>query len=517
MDNDYTKGIYEKITIFACDEYLDEGIKFLKEPNFFRTFDKGLIELIKKIDHSGKLDNIFDMTDFLYLKLQKINSSIEKNTIYSWFSGKHSPKIEAGSRQKIYEICFSLNLSYDNTLWFFHHVYYDRAFNCHNITEAVYYYAFLNNLQYQEALNIIKDVQLAPTPSAIENTQANYTQFVRDRITNFKTVDDLKEFLISNKENFNTWNKSALNKLRELVDTLIAQPESAAEIAKFKRVLTRKINSISVNTYNYEEKNHTINGTSNDDSNSVTGANSNNAENSYNVENSYNAGNSVTDANSVTSINLDTNKVADTVGTANTKHNLDCKYTCFTHYDKCNKFFQCNKLGLIIKEIFFNANALPNANNSSYEYIWEYIYKKNIRKNSFILDYIIGSSSGMNKKQNIPYVIRNNFPSKKTMSDLLSEEKISISKSYDSIRKLIVLLDFYCFWVNVKLHKSNPELTKEDLTAAYIDEANDCLYNCGYEELYAGNPYDWIFLCSAHSTNPLDHFRSLVGDMILEE
>ena len=58
------------------------------------------------------------------------------------------------------------------------------------------------------------------------------------------------------------------------------------------------------------------------------------------------------------------------------------------------------------------------------------------------------------------------------MSDILSEEKSSVSTSYDSIRKMIVLLDFYRFWLNVKLSVGYTELTKSELTETYIDEAN---------------------------------------------
>ena len=86
------------------------------------------------------------------------------------------------------------------------------------------------------------------------------------------------------------------------------------------------------------------------------------------------------------------------------------------------------------------------------------------------------------------------------MSDILSEDKLSTSKSYDSIRKLIILLDFYRFWVNAKLNSETEyykTLDEDKLTEIYIEEANNCLYDCGYEDLYAGNPYDWIFLCSA--------------------
>lgn len=154
-----------------------------------------------------------ELSTYLIERLRKINSSIGAGTVNSWFSGNHSPKIEAGSRNKIYEICFALELSYEETVWFFQHVYYDRAFNCHTITEAIYYYCFLHNQTYTDAQEIIQYVENAPTLATDSEETANYTQFVKNHIGELQSVAELKEFLIQNKQNFNSWNKSALKHL----------------------------------------------------------------------------------------------------------------------------------------------------------------------------------------------------------------------------------------------------------------------------------------------------------------
>ncbi|MFR2592217.1 MAG: hypothetical protein ACLTAS_00725 [Butyribacter sp.] len=101
------------------------------------------------------------------------------------------------------------------------------------------------------------------------------------------------------------------------------------------------------------------------------------------------------------------------------------------------------------------------------EYIKDVMNNRNFMKNASILRYLITTSVGAGKDTSIPYIVRNNFPSKKTMSDILSEDKLSTSKSYDSIRKLIILLDFYRFWVNAKLNSETEyykTLDKDKLT-----------------------------------------------------
>ena len=47
-----------------------------------------------------------------------------------------------------------------------------------------------------------------------------------------------------------------------------------------------------------------------------------------------------------------------------------------------------------------------------------------------------------------------------------------------------------------------------------IDEANALLHKCGYEDLFEGNPYDWVFICSAKNDEPLEFFRSCVNELL---
>lgn len=436
MQSSYTQYNQEDTFKYFSIDDIEDATKYLTDPSSFRSFNEGLTELLIKKGYSGDTSNIKELSEYLISKLRKINSTIRDETVISWFSGIHSPKVEAGSRTKIYQICFALELTFDETLWFFHHVYYDRAFNCHMIQEAVYYYSFLNGLSYQEAQKVIQEVEeveQAPTITANADKSTNYTQFVKNRILDFNSVVELKKFLIQNKDNFNAWNQSALKTLNQLVLELIGPPENKAAIDNLKQ-------------------------------------------------------------------------------NVNDKRNKNAKTLTFdlSKYENC---------GLLIRELLFDSqDRLENPTQSPAAYVSQAIEGRNTRKNTFILERILGTDKICrdNKKIQIPYIIRNNFPSKKTMSDVLSKDKISVSKSYDSIRKMIILLDFYRFWANEKLKKGYTNFSMDmlsDLSETYIEEANTCLYQCGYEELYAGNPYDWIFLSSARSEDPLKYFRQLIEEL----
>lgn len=89
-------------------------------------------------------------------------------------------------------------------------------------------------------------------------------------------------------------------------------------------------------------------------------------------------------------------------------------------------------------------------------------------------------------------------------------EKITNSQhvSHERIRKLLILLEFYTYWARLVVEKKN-ELYEADKTDSErcLDRINSYLLDCGYPELYAGNPYDWIFLWALNDNNPLPAFR----------
>ena len=42
---------------------------------------------------------------------------------------------------------------------------------------------------------------------------------------------------------------------------------------------------------------------------------------------------------------------------------------------------------------------------------------------------------------------------------------------------------------------------------------NSLLLEAGFQELYLGNPYDWIFLWCMNDEEPLDTFRYYLGEV----
>lgn len=438
MGDNYTIHNQNSIIEYASIDAIEEAVDYLKNPESFRSFREGLVELLRRKGYFGDLSNVAEMSGYLTKKLEKIGSSITKQTVKNWFSGKTTPRVKSDSRPRMYEICFSLELTYQDVIWFFQHVYYDRAFNCHIIEEAVFYYAFLNAIPYSEANRIIGEIKTAPMVATDNSKKSNYTIFVQRRISGFHTEDELKEFLVANKGNFKRWNASALETIKELVSILSNPPKIEERIKKLRRQLQRKIKS----------------------------------------------------GDSVQNLHLVDGEI----------------------YQSC---------GLLMKEIFYDAEypdeKYGNVGMTSAEFIVERINRRGINSRDFLLDDLLTTFSGVQDGLEIPLIVKKNFPNKKVLSDILAEDKISTSKSYDGIRKMIILLDFYHFWLSVKLKIGYTDLTKEALAETYCGEADYRLQKCGYEGLYQGNPYDWIFLNSAYSEAPLVYLRSYFAELDSED
>lgn len=99
------------------------------------------------------------------------------------------------------------------------------------------------------------------------------------------------------------------------------------------------------------------------------------------------------------------------------------------------------------------------------------------------------------------------FPSRATF---IAIQKDSRKISDESIRKWLILLSFYRFWCREKVNSKNSDgfyFADRENNLRSIDDMNRFLTDSGYPELYAGNPYDWIFMYSNMSETPLDTFR----------
>lgn len=103
------------------------------------------------------------------------------------------------------------------------------------------------------------------------------------------------------------------------------------------------------------------------------------------------------------------------------------------------------------------------------------------------------------------------FPDRDGLSKILHGERVS----YERIRKMIILLAFYRYWATWRIRYGYGIATDRDRKrgAAIIDSY---LLEGGYDSLYPGNPYDFIFIYCGSQDDPLGVFRQIMGELLAD-
>jgi hypothetical protein len=106
------------------------------------------------------------------------------------------------------------------------------------------------------------------------------------------------------------------------------------------------------------------------------------------------------------------------------------------------------------------------------------------------------------KNVELPKEIKTNFPTSPALDKNPSNEQL---------RKMIILLFSYTFWYQVQVRGI------EDVFTEYTDQLDALLDDIGYPPMYAGHPYDWLFLACTTMARPLDAFRSILDEVLSTE
>lgn len=117
------------------------------------------------------------------------------------------------------------------------------------------------------------------------------------------------------------------------------------------------------------------------------------------------------------------------------------------------------------------------------------------------------------KNHDIPMIVRQNFPDKSVFSRLLSD--VPKDTRYMMRRKTLILLYFYYFFAKIKLGQL--DISEGEQADSFMEQLNEILESCGYDELFAGNPYDWLYMWAAYSDDPLTSFRDAIAYCDVED
>ncbi|MCR5767295.1 MAG: hypothetical protein K6G45_02250 [Lachnospiraceae bacterium] len=125
------------------------------------------------------------------------------------------------------------------------------------------------------------------------------------------------------------------------------------------------------------------------------------------------------------------------------------------------------------------------------------------RRNSAFSSVKEGYKPGLIKNSNLPKALKGRFP--------LSQSFTKREPTSEELRKMIIILFSYCFWVNKDYYDIDPGPDE------YIRELNGCLLESYLQKLYVGNPFDWLFLYCTIRERSLDTFRDIISECLITE
>lgn len=387
----YTEFLRKQIeTLSPDDDYYE--IRLREIAGSFRGYGEALSDFIADHGYTDALSDVDAKAKFIRGKFKAADMKSPRD-IKKWFAPKMKP-----NRDTIFQICFAFRLGVDETNDFFRRVYFDRGFDCHTISEAVYYFCTKNNLTYRDAQDIICRI---PTQGKIKNIprrEVLYTGTIIEYINSIESADDLIEYITSNINDFLYNHATAIRFIQELW-TEISKEHGLAQLE-----------------------------------------------------------------------------------------------------------------GKLIKRSFTDEEDYVAADSgaSTWTIFSQIIGLRNESANDYAIKYNRSISSVLKKNVLMPLNAGDCFPSQQGIDALMRGEM----KDNDLIRKMLVLLVFYTYWAKIIIRNNDEFYLRTDADSERcFDTMNQYLLDAGYQELYAGNPYDWIFMWALNDENPLWAFRFFIGEV----
>ena len=209
------------------EDILEEDIlEYLWDKDSFMDFGEGLKRTVRKKMPAG-----YPKEEAFYLKARgaKQNISFNRNTLKSWFEGT-APKKGDKDRQRMFWICFALELNIEETTEFFQKVYGDQAFNLRNYKEFVYFCCINNGWGYAHAVRMIEQIEF--DSEASDHTM--YTRVLHDKAKELAEEQDIVQYIMDNRHNFDIRNRTAKKLVEELIGEIKGRKEEIDLLQKGK-------------------------------------------------------------------------------------------------------------------------------------------------------------------------------------------------------------------------------------------------------------------------------------------
>lgn len=417
----YTELLNEKAeTLSPDDEGYEENL--IEISALFRGFDEALTAFMEEHGYMGDLTDVPAKAQFLREKFKIANVKPPRD-FKDWFVPN-----KKFARETAYRICFAFGLSTDETNDFFRCVQFERGFDCHTISEAVYYFCMRNGLSYSEAQEIIDRIPAPKKIKAIPNREVLYTGTIIEYIDSIDDKEKLIQYITDNIDDFQYNNATAIKYIQELW-TDISKADG----------LAAKEGSIIARTYNRFEDRHKK---------------------------------GVTDTRSAEVIAEEVRQQE--------------------------------------QEVKPDDYVVADSDSSTWTIFSQIIGMSNYMESEYAIKYDRSLTSVLSENTLMPLNASYCFPSQHSIDRLLRGEL----GDNELMRKMLIFLVFYIHWAKIIINKNDAlYVAKHSDSERCLETINGRLLDAGYPELYAGNPYDWLFMWSLNDEHPLDAFRTYMGEV----
>lgn len=230
----YTEYLTEKeYRISPCNDDYTE--KLIEAARSFRPFSEALDEFLIQHGYEGDITNVKSKINYLKQRFEAAGIPFDARLPKKWYN----EGVRAEKRETAFKICFAFGLDIPGTQEFFRKVYLQRGIDCHDIIEAIYYFAIQNGLSYGEAMEIINKAPKAERENIDFDSDVLFTAAIKDELDRFRTADELLGFISDNISKFG-YNNATAYKLIKGVWSCISADDGLADREEKLLFLNRK-------------------------------------------------------------------------------------------------------------------------------------------------------------------------------------------------------------------------------------------------------------------------------------
>lgn len=469
----YTENRVKMMETLPEDD--NDEIKLEEAVKTFRNFSEALDDFIIRKGYTGVIEDVGAKIEYINSKFELASvAPIDSRVLKNWFSEKRNEKKNSSSveekfvspldikKEFLFRFCFVFQLSIEESNEFFRKVCLQRSFDCHDIKEAIYYYALSNQLSYSEAKELIAKAPKTPDNGKGKidiNSNILYTDTIINEINRFKNSDELLKYFYDNRSQFGYNNATAYRTIKKIWSNI----SGASGLAN-----KEKINLLCNDCEKLKMCSHMD--LCCDECGEKDKCAINKRDETESVQRGCKARNC---------------KKADCH-----KHNISICNCAKCACKKCNCKKEVRK-PRTVWDIYLQILGFDNNQIS-----------------------ILASDRSLGKILNdnklLHTLAADSFPDRQGLEAIILRGGY---KSNEPVRKILILLLFYEFWVKEALNNKDGEFPYEAYDGdndRCICRINDCLSDSGYPLLYAGNPFDWIFVNAANKKYPLEIFRDFM-------